>query len=107
MALLIYIFLAGFIISNWGVKEVMAMFDDLVGAIIGWMGAGSARYSKKGMVIISILMGVVFFITSIIREWLFYSDNPMSFMDYMVLAVFSLGVSVAVLLILLFGRRVK
>lgn len=51
--------------------------------------------------------GVVFFITSIIREWLFYSDNPMSFMDYMVLAVFSLGVSVAVLLILLFGRRVK
>lgn len=67
------------------------MFDDLVGAIIGWMGAGSARYSKKGMVIISILMGVVFFITSIIREWLFYSDNPMSFMDYMVLAVFFSG----------------
>ena len=59
------------------------------------------------MFIISILMGVVFFITSIIREWLFYSDNHMSFMDYMVLAVFSLGVSVAVLLILLFGRRVK
>ena len=45
--------------------------------------------------------------TSVVREWLFYSDNPMDFMDYIVLAVFSLGVSVAVLLILLFGRRVK
>jgi|GEM_PF-1268865 len=83
------------------------MFDDIVSAIVGWVGADSPHYSKKGMVIISILMGVVFFITSIIREWLFYSDNPMSFTDYMVLAVFSLGVSVAVLLILLFGRRVK
>lgn len=47
------------------------------------------------------------FVTSVVREWLFYSDNPMDFMDYIVLAVFSLGVSVAVLLILLFGRRVK
>ena len=96
-----------FIIGNWGAKEVMAMFDDLVSAIIGWVGADSPHYSKKRIVVFSVLMGFVFFVTSVVREWLFYSDNPISFMDYMVLAVFTLGVSVAVLLILLFGRRVK
>lgn len=83
------------------------MFDDIVSAIVGWVGADSPHYPKKRMVIFSILMGVAFFVTSVVREWLFYSDNPMDFMDYIVLAVFSLGVSVAVLLILLFGRRVK
>ena len=70
------------------------MFDDIVSAIVGWVGADSPHYPKKRMVIFSILMGVAFFVTSVVREWLFYSDNPMDFMDYIVLAVFSLGVSV-------------
>ncbi len=83
------------------------MFDDIVSAIIGWVGAGSPHYSKKRMVVFSILMGIVFFVTSVVREWLFYSDNPMDFMDYVVLVLFSLGVSVSFLLILLFGRCVK
>ena len=40
-----------FIIGNWGAKEVMAMFDDLVSAIIGWVGADSPHYSKKRIVV--------------------------------------------------------
>ena len=50
-----------FIIGNWGAKEVMAMFDDLVSAIIGWVGADSSSFiPKKRIVVFSVLMGFVF-----------------------------------------------